>query len=125
MVTGDGCWLWSGYSKNGRYGWIKIDGQSTPVHRAMYEWIVGPIPDGLTIDHLCRNTFCVNPLHMEPVTVKENILRSQGLGAINARKTHCKNGHEFTPENTRTADGRRSCRECAKEAQRRYRARLR
>jgi hypothetical protein len=80
----------------------------------MYERYVGPIPEGLNIDHLCRVKACCNPAHLEPVTQHENIMRSPiALAAINARKTHCKYGHEFTEANTiRTKNAKRQCREC-------------
>ena len=69
-------------------------------HRAYYERYVGPIPEGLVIDHLCRNRRCVNPTHLEPVTSAENNLRGLGPGAVNRRKKACHRGHAFTPENT-------------------------
>lgn len=69
-------------------------------HRAVYEHLRGPIPVGLELDHLCRNTRCVNPAHLEPVTHRENALRGVGVSAINAAKTHCKYGHDLTnPDN--------------------------
>jgi hypothetical protein len=78
-----------------------------------YELAIGPIPEGLTIDHLCRNRGCVNPAHLEAVTNRTNLLRGDGIAALNARKTHCKRGHEFTPENTYVwREGTRACRAC-------------
>lgn len=82
------------------------------VHRIAYELAVGPIPVGLVIDHLCRNHSCINPEHLEPVTNVENVMRGESAWARNARKTHCKRGHEFTDENTIRRNGTRSCRQC-------------
>jgi hypothetical protein len=87
----DTCWLWIG-SLRGGYGQFMVKAiSSTPqrAHRWAYEHFVGPIPDGLTIDHLCRNKACVNPTHLEPVTLRVNILRSDGVSAQHARKTCC------------------------------------
>lgn len=98
-----GCWLWTGTRKNG-YGRLNavIDGQHQCLlaHRVVYESLVGPVPDGLTLDHRCRVRACVNPAHLEPVTMKENILRGESAGARNAVKTHCPKGHPYSPENT-------------------------
>ena len=122
--TSDKCWEWIGTKKTTGYGRVKVHNQTLQAHRVMYEWLVGPIPVGLQLDHLCRNVGCVNPDHLEPVTGRENILRGDGWAAQNARKTHCKNGHEFTEEITRRKN-RRTCKICARDAQRRFRARKR
>lgn len=107
------CWPWRGKITTNGYG-VSAD---KVVHRIAYEFLVGPIPEGLTLDHLCRNRACVNPAHLEPCTLKTNVLRGEGLTAIHSRKTHCVNGHEFTLENTylRPTGGRR-CRTCARES---------
>lgn len=98
--SGD-CWLWGGKLNDGGYGqWSREINGTLFVHRIAYEMIIGPIPKGLVIDHLCRVRNCVNPAHMEPVTSAVNILRGEGACAVHARKTHCKRGHEFTTENT-------------------------
>lgn len=112
-----GCWLWNGSINNG-YGRVWLGGKAPLlVHRVAYSVLVGPIPEGLTIDHLCRQPSCVNPAHLEPVTQRENLLRGETIAAHNARKTHCSRGHEFTPENTALRKDKngclcRRCRQC-------------
>jgi hypothetical protein len=111
QVTGY-CWLWTGTLSRG-YGHVKLHGEpKTTAHRAVYQYLVGPIPDGLVLDHLCRVRNCVNPDHLEPITVAENVRRGFGPTALAARKTHCKRGHEFTPENTYMQSKGRECRTC-------------
>jgi hypothetical protein len=114
VVVADGCWLWTGYRLHNGYGSLMANGKkNTLAHRFAYELLVGPIPDGLTLDHLCRVRNCVNPAHLEPCTMAENALRGVGPTAVNARKTHCKRGHEFTPQNTYARpDGGRECKAC-------------
>lgn len=113
-----GCWfyaLWvdpiSGYAR------IKVDGRVRLAHRVSYEAHKGPIPEGLTLDHLCRNRSCGNPDHLEPVPSGVNVLRGVGPTARNATKIECKNGHPFHSENTsiiKRVDGRtfRRCKTC-------------
>jgi hypothetical protein len=106
------CWVLTKGLRGDGYGRLSVDGRYVMTHRFAYELLVGPIPAGLTIDHLCRNHACANPRHLEPVTRGENCLRGVGSPAANARKTHCKRGHEFTPENTYVHPGRPRHREC-------------
>lgn len=116
------CWIWQG--RTDRLGYGRYGTGNLIAHRVAYEFMVGPIPDGLTLDHLCRNRRCVNPAHLEAVTLHTNILRGQAPAARNARKTHCGRGHEFTAENTYwRADGGRECRQCQRICQRIHRER--
>jgi hypothetical protein len=109
------CWLWTGATVAGGYGCLRADGRPLRAHRVAYELTVGPIPDGLVLDHLCRTPACVRPDHLEPVTQRENILRGTSPAAQFAAATHCKRGHEFTPENTMRRKGStRECRTCRK-----------
>lgn len=109
----DGCWVWTGPKvRRGGYGALAVKGRTAVAHRLAYEEFVGPIPEGLQLDHLCRVTLCCNPEHLEPVTPRENSLRSESLPAINARKTHCIHGHEFNTENTYWRRDRPGCRQC-------------
>lgn len=112
----DGCWNWTAAIDPTGYGRFWLDGRMQYAHRVVYELFVEPIPEGLTLDHLCRNHACVNPAHLEPVTLGENVLRGVGISAVNARKTHCIRGHEFTDENTaRNRNGTRRCVACSVE----------
>ncbi len=92
----DSCWPFLGYLNPKSYGrYRELGGRTTQAHRYAYEALVGPIPEGLTLDHLCRTRACVNPAHLDPVTNRENVLRGVGLSAQNARKDRCRNGHLF------------------------------
>lgn len=125
---GTPCWVWVG-SLNGPAGYgsfwsgtVRTGGRMVAAHRFLYElWHGQPVPDGLVIDHFCRNRRCVNPLHIEAVTQRVNVLRGRGPTARNAFKTHCPAGHEYSAENTRLYGGARHCRACDRERQRRGR----
>jgi hypothetical protein len=119
------CWMWAGApNRDGGYGTHRTKTGRPVAHRYAYELLVGPIPDGLDLDHLCRVRMCVNPEHLEPVTRLVNNRR--GRRNQNGFKTHCDRGHEFTPENTyRKPNGGRSCRECARMRCQASRARAR
>lgn len=116
------CWLWLGCSTPSRSGARYGRFNNRIVHRVAYELLVGPIPKGLTIDHVksrgCTDTLCVNPAHLEPVTVLENILRGNGWAGLNARKTHCKRGHLFDDKNTIPKNKGRQCLACSEYNQR-------
>lgn len=115
-----GCWIWWASPDGSGYGQLMIAGKMHKVHRLMYERHRGPIPEGYTLDHLCRVRCCVNPAHLEPVTKKENIHRGIGIAARNAKKTHCPRGHPFSGENLFiTVTGSRWCRTCMRDASRR------
>lgn len=108
----DECWTWTGCTQHG-YGLVWVDGvrRSARVHRVVYELLVGPIPEGLTLDHLCRNRACCNPAHLEPVTLSENVKRGG-----NSLKTHCPNGHDYSLHGfvitSRNGSTERACRPC-------------
>ncbi len=112
---GSDCWESGHTAVHLGYRKIKVPGSHSSgyVHRVAYELLVEPVPGDLVIDHLCRNTACFNPDHLEPVTDAENILRGVGYSALNAVKTHCPEGHEYTASNTGRAALGRYCLRCA------------
>lgn len=115
-IGNGGCWRWKGAivgGENGGYGQFRVGDRRIVAHRVAYELLVGPIPEGLELDHLCRNRWCVNPAHLEPVTHLENMRRAPRWQDKNI-KTHCIRGHEYTPENTyvNKKTGARRCRMC-------------
>lgn len=111
-----GCWLWRGsVNRVTGYAQIKVGPRVWSGHRLSYVLFVGPVPFGLQLDHLCRTRHCVSPLHLEPVTARENTARSANDTGQALRTGKCKWGHEFTPENTRVRrNGSRACVECAR-----------
>lgn len=119
MVDDAGCWLWTASLDGAGYSKIRVDGRLFNAHRWYYEMINGPIPKGLQLDHLCRVRRCVNPDHLEPVTQQENIRRGEGIGVINARKTHCPKGHPYAGDNLIVRSGSRGCRTCVTDRRRR------
>lgn len=109
-----GCWLWLGYVDGAGYGQVRHEGRTTCAHLAVYRELRGEHSTE-DLDHRCRVRSCVNPEHLEPVSHRENMRRGSGFAGENARKTHCKRGHEFTAENTREhGKGNRACKLCEK-----------
>lgn len=114
-----GCWLWTGELHRG-YGTLELNKRRWRAHRLVYELLVGPVPEGLELDHLCRNKACVSPWHLEAVTHWENCERAKearnaGIRAVAATITHCPQGHEYTEATTyiRPSNGWRSCKTCS------------
>jgi hypothetical protein len=116
----DGCWVWTAYKDSRGYGRFNVGGRIEYAHRVAYTQVIGVIPEGLVIDHLCRNTSCVNPAHMEAVSHGENTARG-----IRMRRTddQCANGHPWTNTYKSPTRGYRQCRQCLAEAKARSTAR--
>lgn len=124
------CWIWNGALAENGYGRFsdkRPTGGSYPAHRWAYEHWIGPVPDGLVMDHFaCDRRECVNPRHVRPATDQANLLRSATTWAtINGAKTHCQRGHEFTPENTRRTPEGRACRQCYRDYDRKRKRKAR
>ncbi len=113
----EGCWDWTASKIVSGYGKFNAGGTTVYAHRLAYELVVGPIPEGLTIDHLCRNRGCVNPTHLEVVSHGENVRRGAAAGTFgkaNRVKTYCPHGHPYSVENTRLYRGMRYCKACGR-----------
>lgn len=139
ITVGDDCWLWTGTPMKIGYARIVNDGRRPYVHALMYELLIGPVPSGMTLDHLCHTNDpacpggnydphrrCVRPSHLEPVTLAENKARGRSPHAVHARKSHCPQGHPYDNTNTyrvRRKNGNlsRVCRKCCLDGQRRRR----
>ena len=122
MEPNSGCWLWEASCGRNGYGCFQVGKKNRKAHRVSYELHIGPIPDGLQLDHLCRNRCCVNPDHLEPVTNRENCLRGE-TGKYQRDKTHCPHGHPYSGSNLMMRpNGKRRCRACVnKDARERMR----
>lgn len=106
----NGCWIWPKAKVRGGYGMFKLNKKNVLAHRYSYTKLIGDIPNGLTIDHLCKQRDCVNPDHLEAVTMKENISRGTNF---QRNKSHCKWGHEFNSDNIYWIYSRyRRCKQC-------------
>jgi hypothetical protein len=119
-----GCWNWQGKPDTEGYGEVRISSQLYKAHVYYYQIFEGVIPEGLELDHLCRNRICVNPKHLEPVTHQVNVLRGKSPQSINALKTHCIHGHILSVENTYESSRNnfkyRQCKICTRERAKRY-----
>ena len=118
------CWIWTGGRTSSGYGSVSRHGRNTTAHRAVYEVAHGQVPDGLVIDHLCRNLLCCRPDHLEVVTNQENVRRGDAAwinGERQRSKSHCLQGHPLSSGNLYTTpNGTRQCRTCKRERNRRY-----
>ena len=124
-VDENGCWRWLASVTDRGYANFDFNGGKRRAHRVSYQELVGPIPDGLVVDHLCRVRDCVNPAHLEAVTIWENTLRSTSPTAELSRRTHCPKGHPLSGSNLAAyrlkLDGRRNCKTCNRDRTRRWR----
>lgn len=113
------CRLWRWAKHNWGYGQVQHSGAWRYAHRVFYEMLVGPIAPGMTLDHLCRVPACINPEHLEQVTIGENVLRGNAVSGVNRRKVACPQGHQYDAENTYTDKrGKRHCRACCRDRMR-------
>lgn len=123
----DGCWIWMRYQDKDGYGWVGPGAPERAAHRLSYHLFIGPIPEGMTVDHLCFRSQCVNPAHLQLLTHEENAgrrppgnIKKPLVKWVIEPSTHCRNNHEFTPENTayHSKRGTRFCVACEKERRR-------
>jgi len=121
-ISDAGCWEWLGRRNWAGYGRLTVTSPTREVqtHRLAYELFVGPIPDGMQLDHVCRNRLCCNPKHLEPVTARENQRRGTSPVSANMAATHCLRGHPLDDDNTYLHKGRRQCKECQRTRTREY-----
>lgn len=114
-VDAGGCWNWTGCTQPNGYGKSYHERRTWLAHRLTYTLLVGVIPDGLVIDHLCKNTHCVNPLHLEVVTSQVNTLRGQSPSAQQVHRTHCPLGHPLSGDNLYVHRNKRGCKRCRRD----------
>jgi len=123
VIDQNDCWNWKLWISPLGYGQISFKDKTELVHRVSFQVFIGKIKKNLEINHICRNRKCINPEHLETVSHRENLLKGDTIAAKNDQKTHCLNGHKFTPENTCiNPSGERSCRICKNRRQRSYRS---
>lgn len=123
---GPNCWRWLGIPNASGYGCLRVGGRTTLAHRFGFEMLVGPIPAGLELDHLCRNRWCVNPAHLEPVTGRENWARGTSPSVENAKKVHCVRGHALVEANLVPSKRHagRFCLQCSRDRAREWRVKM-
>ncbi len=119
------CWIWKGDKFASGYGQFYVRTKAVYAHRFAWNQLIGVVPKGLELDHLCRNRACVRPAHLEPVPHRKNVIRGVSPAAVNAHKTHCVNGHRFDERNTYRdpSTNNRSCRICVNDRAKLFRAR--